>query len=171
MTFLAEVSNETVMASLEKTTVISTLDGVTTALVAFVLVGLIYPHVIKRRQHFFTIVGVVMAIIFFHALSLMLRAPGFTVFASLITGLLQIGGIGLAVMATGGLGAKELAGELSRSYEVMRRGEETKEVIIPINMPKKPGEDEPERVVYNIDTPPGPAKPAPPAGDQSIPLE
>src|SRR4051812_25279513 len=110
MTILAEVSNEAVTAALEKTSVIATLDGVTTALVAFVLVGLIYPHIINRRQHFFTIVGVVMAIIFFHALALMLRATGFTVFAGLITGLLQIAGIGLAVMSTGGLGARELAG-------------------------------------------------------------
>ncbi len=172
MTILADVSNETVVAALDKTAVVSTLDGVTTAMVAFVLVGLVYPRIIKKRQHFFAIVGVVMAIILFHALALMMRATGFTVFTGVLTGLLQIAGIGLAVMSTGGLGAKELAGELSRSYEVMRRGEETKEVIIPIGMNKKSDADAPvERVVYNIDTPPGPAgKPASP-GDQSIPLE
>ncbi len=172
MTILADVSNETVVAALDKTAIVSTLDGVTTALAAFVLVGLVYPHIIKRRQHFFTIVGVVMAIIFFHALALMVRATGFTVFTGVLTGLLQIAGIALAVMSSGGLGAKELAGEMSRSYEVIRRGEETKEVIIPLGMSKKSDADAPgERKVYNIDTPPGPASKPAPSGDQSIPLD
>jgi len=154
------------------TAVVSTLDGVTTALVAFVLVGLVYPTVIKKRQQFFMIVGAVMLIILLHALTLMVRSTGLTVFAGILTGLLQIAGIALAVMSTGGMEAKDLAGELSRSYEVMRRGEETKEVIIPIGGAAKADASEAERVVYTIDTPPGPAKTSqtPPA-DQSIPME
>ncbi len=153
------------------TAVVSTLDGVTTALFAFVLVGLIYPHIIKKQRQFYMIVGVVMIIIVLHALTLMLRATGFTVFTGILTGLLQIAGLGLAVMCTGGMAAKELAGELSKSYEVIRRGEDSKEVIIPLNMQKKAAAgEEPERVVYTIDTPPGPAK-APKPSDQSIPLD
>ena len=168
MYFLA--ADEPAKTVLDYTAVVSTLDGVTTALVVFVLAALIYPHIIEKRQQYFAIVAVVMAIILVHALTLMVRATGFTVFTGVLTGLLQIIGLALAVMSTGGLGAKDLAGELSRSYEVMRRGEETKEVIIPIGQPKKAADEEAGRVIYTIDTPPGPAKPASP-GDQSIPLD
>ncbi|CAN5432781.1 hypothetical protein BH10PLA1_BH10PLA1_05190 [soil metagenome] len=155
--------------------VISTLDGVTTALVAFVLVSLVYPHIIKKRREFFLIVAVVMLVILLHGLAMMIQSNGFTVLAGLLTGVLQIAGIGLAVMSTGGLGAKDLASELSKSYEVMRRGEETKEVIIPIggagavSAGGKTSSDDTGHVVYTIDTPPGPARPAP--SDSSIPLD
>lgn len=161
------------------TAVVSTLDGVTTALVAFVLVGLIFPHVIKKQREFYLIVAAVMVLVLVHALTLMIRSPGFTVFAGVLTGIVQMAGIAMSVMSTGGLGAKQLAGELSRSYEVMRRGEESKEVIIPLEGTRKK-QDEQERVVYTIDTPtpmptpgavkpPGPAKP--PTSDSPIPLD
>jgi len=149
--------------------VVSTLDGVTTALVAFVLAGLIFPHIIKKRREFFLIVAAVMLMIILHSLAMMIQSNAFTVLAGLGTALLQIGGIALAVMSTGGLGAKDLAGELSRSYEVMRRGDDTKEVIIPIGDANQPDEEEEGRVVYSIDTPPGPAKSKPSEGP--VPLD
>jgi hypothetical protein len=189
MFILAEVAfEEQVMTTLTRPAVLSTLDGVTTALVAFVLVGLVMPQVIKKPRQFYAIVAVVIGIILLHALNVMVQRAGFTVFAGVITGLLQALGIGLAVMCTGGLAARELAGELARSYEVMRRGSEEKEVIIPIEgqVPRKKPQEEPEHVIYTIDTPPGPAQPpgagqppgadqppgpAKPGGPASIPLE
>lgn len=177
---LAATLEEKVMTALNKPMVVSTLDGVTTALVAFVLVGLVWPHVIKKQREFYAIVAILIVIILFHALTVMLQSAGFTVFAGVITGLLQALGLGMAVMSTGGLGARQLAGEIGKTVEVMRRGSEEKEIIIPIEglqLKKKP-QEEPEHVVYTIDTPPGPANPAdppgpakPPPGSGSIPME
>ncbi len=177
MILLADVTiEERVATALNRPAVISTLDGVTTALVAFVLVGLIMPNIIRKRREFYAIVWMVIAIILFHTLTVMLQSAGFTVFAGVITGLLQAIGFGLAVMSTGGLKAKELGGELLKSYEVMRRGSEEKEVIIPLEgqQPRKKTDDS-ESVIYTIDTPPaegaGPPGPAkPPSGEGSIPM-
>ena len=47
-------------------------------------------------------------------------------------GVLQLIGLLMLVLCVGGLTAKELAGEMANAYEVMRRGETTKETIIPI---------------------------------------
>src|SRR5689334_21414280 len=133
MILLAEATfEERIASALSRPAVISTLDGVTTALVAFVLVGLVMPQVIKKRREFYAIVWIVIAITLFHTFMVMIQSSGFNVFAGAITGLLQAVGFGLAVMSTGGLGAKELGGELLKSYEVMRRGSEEKEVIIPL---------------------------------------
>jgi hypothetical protein len=178
MILLAETTiEERVATALHRPAIISTLDGVTTALVAFVLVGLVMPQIIKKRREFYAIVWMVIGIILLHTLTVMIQSAGFTVFAGVITGLLQAVGFGLAVMSTGGLGARELGGELLKSYEVMRRGSEEKEVIIPIEgqQPRKKAEES-EHVVYTIDTPtaeagpPGPAKPPPPSSG-SVPLE
>ena len=176
MIFLAETTIEDRIASyINRPVVVSTLDGVTTALVAFVLVGLVMPQIVKKPRQFYMIVAAVIAIILFHALTVMLQSSGFTVFAGVITGLLQAVGFGLAVMCTGGLKATELAGELARSYEVMRRGSEEKEVIIPIGgqQPGRKKDDESDAVIYTIDTPPGeaPGPAKPPPGSGSIPIE
>jgi hypothetical protein len=174
---LAQTGEEMIRTSLTRPVVVSTLDGVTTALVAFVLVGLVWPHIVKKQREFYAIVAIVIVIILFHALTVMLQSGGFTVFAGVITGLLQAIAFGLAVMSTGGLGAKQLAGEIGKSYEVMRRGSEEKEVIIPIEgmQPKKKPQEESDHVVFTIDTPPGPANPPgpakPPPGSGSIPME
>ncbi len=137
-----------------RTAVVSTLDGVTTALVAFVLVGLILPHIVKKPRQFYLIVAAIGLIIMFHMLMLMFQIPAFTVFAAIVIGVMQLAGIGLAVMCTGGLSARDLAGEMIKSYEVLRRGETEKEIIIPIGSGKAgTAAAEEDRVVYTIDTP------------------
>ena len=156
---------------------ISTLDGVTAAIVAFIFVCLIFPGLVKNRPQFYFALAAVLFIILLHTLSLMAMYPKFLVITGALTGLLQIMAILLLVLCVGGLTVRELAGDMARAYEVMRRGEDEKEVIIPI-AGRKDRDDSDRAPVYHIDTSELPQKspvhpPAqPPKPDNSsLPLE
>src|SRR5204863_6935226 len=106
------------------------MDGVTTAIVAFILACLIFPHVIKNKPQYYGAVACVLLIILFGALGVMIGG-GFTRFALVMMALLQIGAIFLLILSAGGLTVKDLAGELAGTFEVIRRGGE-KEIIVPL---------------------------------------
>jgi hypothetical protein len=132
------------------TAVVSTLDGVTTVLAAFVFFCMAFPDRVKNRPQFYAGFAAVGGIIIVHTLSLMFSAsPGLLTFSAVATGVLQLGGMVLFVLSVGGLTAKELASEMARSYEVIRRGETQKEVIIPIgDQARKPARPETAAKVY-----------------------
>ena len=102
------------------------------------------------------------------------------VFAVFI-GVLQIIAVLMLVLCAGGLTLKSMAGEMGRAYEVIRRGEEEKEVIIPLTgqkpKPRDYEDDDDAPVIHHINTPPAPPPSAPtppPSGGpdkSSIPLE
>jgi hypothetical protein len=151
---------------LHGTAVISTLDGVTTVLVAFLFVCLIFPSIVKNKTQYYAALAVVIVVLLLHTLQLMLnKSEGFIVPAGVFTGLLQIVALVLLVLSVGGLTARQLAGDMARAYEVIRRGETEKEVIIPIGGGGGAGragraaaaEDTP-RTVYHIDTPQTPGR-------------
>ncbi len=115
---------------LRGTAIVSTLDGVTTVLVAFLFVCLIIPSLVKNRPQYFAALAAIIGIIFLHTLSLAFTS--LTVPAGIFIGLLQIAALILLVLSVGGLTVKQLAGDMARAYEVLRRGETEKEIIIPI---------------------------------------
>jgi hypothetical protein len=178
---------ENAQLTLHGTAVISTLDGVTTVLVAFLFVCLIFPSLVKNRPQYYAALALVILVILLHTLTLMLnKAEGFIVPAGVFTGLFQIAALVLLVLSVGGLTARQLAGDMARAYEVMRRGESTKEVIIPIgdqsSRSRARADDETSRPVYHVDsgasapaasgqsTPPPPAQSSPGDRDEGIPL-
>ena len=118
--------------------VVPVMEGVTTAIVAFIFVCVIYPSLVKNKTQFYAGFVAALLIILLHSLSVMIRSEGFLVFAGAMTGLLQVAAMVLLFTSAGGLTVKELAGEFSRAYEVIRRGEEEKTVIVPLSgeMPK-----------------------------------
>jgi hypothetical protein len=117
----------------QNTVVVPEMEGVTTALVAFIFVCVIYPRLVKNKPQFYAALAAVILIILLHSLSAMLRdSAGFQVFAGAATGLLQAGAILLLFLSAGGITLKELSSDMARAYEVIRRGEEEKTVIIPI---------------------------------------
>jgi len=156
------------------TSVVSTLDGVTTVLSAFLFVCLVIPTLVKHRSQFYAALACVAGIILIHTLMLLFSA---FVFGPVIIGLLQLLALLLLVLCVGGLTVRELGDEMAKAYEVIRRGETEKEVIIPIS-DRPPAAvrskgDEPPRKVYKINTPPA-APAAPPVDDddedKGIPL-
>jgi hypothetical protein len=107
-------------------------DGVTTCLLAFLFACLILPSLVRNKTQYYAALAFVIAIVLLHALGLMIKTAGFQVFAGAMTGLLQAGAILLVVLCVGGLRIRELAGDLKDAYEVIRRGQQEKEVIIPL---------------------------------------
>ena len=155
------------------------MEGVTTAIVAFIFACVIFPHLVKNKTQFYGAFAAVIFIILLHSLNTMIGRVGFQVFAGAMTGLLQAAAIVLLFLAAGGITLRELGAEMSRAYEVIRRGEDEKTVIVPLSgempKPRKVGgataaasaardvDDEIDE--ERIDLPPSagwPAKPPPP---------
>jgi hypothetical protein len=137
-----------------------TLDGVTTALTVFIFVCLVLPTMVKHRSQFYAALACVAGIIAVHTLMVMFS---FVMFGGIIIGLLQLVGFLLLVLSVGGLTVRELAGDMAKTYEVIRRGETEKEVNIPIGdrppaavqqrAAARGKAQEAPRKVYKIDTP------------------
>lgn len=114
------------------------MEGVTTAIVAFIFACVIFPHLVKNKTQFYGAFAAVLFIILLHSLNTMIGSVGFQVFAGALTGILQVVAIVLLFLAAGGITLRELGAEMSRAYEVIRRGEDEKTVIVPLSgeMPK-----------------------------------
>jgi hypothetical protein len=134
--------------------VVTTLDGMTTVLAGFMFVCLVLPTMVKHRSQFYAALACVAGIILIHTLMLLFDI---TKFGSVAIGVLQLMALLLLVLCVGGLTVRELAGDMAKAYEVIRRGESEKEVIIPIGgnapVPRRGRGDEPPRKVYNINSP------------------
>jgi hypothetical protein len=146
------------------------MQGVTTALVGFTLVCMIWPHLIKNKTQFYAGFAMIVVIILLDGLAFTLHSDAFGKFAYLFTAVLQVAALFVMYLSAGGLSARELAGEMGHAYEVIRRGEEEKEIIIPITgeQPKKKAQPTTEPEPQRIDIPAPKNKPD---GNSSIPLE
>ena len=145
------------------------MNGVTTAIVAFILAALIFPRVIKNKPQYYGAVACVLLIILFGALNMMIGGR-FTTFAVVMMSLLQAGAIFLLILSAGGLTVKDLAGDLADTIEVVRRGGD-KEIIVPLRG-ETPGAGRAQREAtresaregtgrINLDMPAAPAAPPP----------
>jgi hypothetical protein len=165
------------------------MQGVTTAIVAFIFAGVIWPHVIKHRVQFYAALIVVCLIILFDSIGRMW--PSTNTALTAVNGLLQVVGIVMCVLSTG-MSMKDLSGEVFNTIEVVRRGGEKETIIVPLRgeHPKprgSAGAAGPGRIDLDRDIaaeeaaldaqesrPAPPASPAPPPPrpvDTSIPLE
>jgi hypothetical protein len=116
------------------------MQGVTTALVSFLLVCVVFPHLVKNRPQYYAAFFVVCLIIVMDALGMMLQShSAFVVFVYVICAFLQVLAMVLLFLSAGGITWRQLSGDMARAFEVIRRGEEEKEVIIPIGgqMPRQ----------------------------------
>ncbi len=156
------------------------MDGVTTALVAFILACVLFPHVVKNKpQHYGALVAVLLIIVF-GALGRIVGNDRFWTFVHVMTALLQIGALVLLILSAGGLTVRDLAGDLAETIEVVRRGGD-KEIIVPLKgeQPRRRADREAEvreRIDLDVGAPgpvPSPA-PAPEPrrdeDDRGIPL-
>ena len=137
--------------------IVSTLDGVTTVLVGFLFVCLVLPSMVRNRPQFYAAMACLLAVIAVHTLALVFgTSPSFALGMGVATGGLQLAAFLLLVLCVGGLTVKQLAGDMAKAYEVIRRGETKRETIIPIGDQagrRRPGESPP---VYRIDAPTAP---------------
>jgi hypothetical protein len=108
------------------------MNGVTTAIVAFIFVCLALPSLVKNKSQWYAALGISLLIILVDSFNHMVGSANFGVFCYVLTGFLQAAAILILVLACGGLTVKEMAGEVGQAYEVMRRGG-TREVIVPLS--------------------------------------
>ena len=165
------------------------MQGVTTAIVAFIFLCLVIPSLIKNKSQYYAAFIAVVAVIFLDAVAHVFpeSAQSIKAVCYVLAGFIQIIAVVMLFLATGGLTFRALSGDM---IEVLRRGEEEKEVIIPLSDEAKQkiraGQEESERrvkrdeqspKVFVIDdpaksppaNPPPPAKP--PAYTGPLPLE
>jgi hypothetical protein len=157
------------------------MDGITTAMVGFIFVCIIFPRLVKHTAQFYAAFGLIVVMMLLWSLAGIVGSDKFNQFARAVGGLLQVASLVLLVLATGGLSIGELAGEFKGAFDAIRRGpEDTKPVIVPLTgerpRPRSVDEDvEAARVVHTIETPPATpataAAPRRPEDSGAIPLE
>lgn len=143
------------------------MDGLTFAIVSFIFVCILFPRLVKNSPQFYIGVAAIVVMILFNSLATMIGSAGFARFVGGMNGLLLLISFVTLILATGGLSLKDFSGEFRNAFEVMRRGESEKEVIIPLSG-QKPA------VKRDEDVPPPPINLTPNARPQdsaSIPLE
>jgi hypothetical protein len=150
------------------------MEGVTTAIVAFIFLGLVLPSLVQNKNQYYVAFIAVIGIIFFEAVA-HIATGGLSAFFYMLTAVLQVIAVVMLFLATGGLTFRALRGDM---IEVLRRGEEEKEVIIPLSeqakqkiranqeeAARRPKKDAPEPKVFKIDdpapVPPPPREPPP----------
>jgi hypothetical protein len=140
------------------------IEGVTTAIVGFIFVCIAFPKLVKERRTFYMAVWGVLAMILLKALgSFFSPTSSFQLFVNGFLGLLQVFTLFAMLLATGGFSVGKLAGDL---IEVMRRGEEEKEYIVPLRSREKA---EAEQSAFRPpEVPPAPPRKSDPG---SIPME
>ena len=121
-----------ILRPMENPTIITT-DGITIAILSFLFACFVFPKTIKHRPQFYAAFFLTLGIILLATLRLMLwKSTGLYVVFGVLTGVCQMGAIVLLFLSSGGLTLGEFTDQLKGSYEVIRRGEEEKEVIVPI---------------------------------------
>lgn len=140
-------------------------------IVGFIFVCIIFPSLVKTKPQFYMAFGVTLIILTLNVVVRMAAAGGgFQNFVIILRDVLWIVDFILLVLATGGLSLHELSGELKGAYEVMRRGEDVKTVIVPLTgeMPKSREDAAAERAARAAQTPAVPKKQE---GDRTIPMD
>src|SRR5947207_1377254 len=140
----------------------------TLPLVSFLFVCLIFPKIVRNRPQFYISFGLLILILLFNILAQILAGGAFARFLLILNQILLLMTFILLVLCAGGLSLHELTGEVFRSFEVMRRGETEKTVIIPLTgqKPRQKEEAESPPPRENIESPPNP-----PDNSSSIPLD
>ena len=106
------------------------MHGVTTALVAFLLAGVIWPHIVKHKVQFYAALITILFIILLDGVAYTFFAePPRAVYG--INALLQVAALVLCILSSG-LSFRELGGEVYHTIDVVRRGGEKETIIVPL---------------------------------------
>jgi len=134
------------------------MDSVATAIIGFIFVCIVMPHIVKHRHQFYMALVLMLVAMFGTGAAMIIGNQGFRIFMSAVVIILEAMAVLLLVMAAGGLTARELAGNMVRAYEVMRRGETEKEIIIPTGPAPGGKKDEEERPPRQVIDEPRPGR-------------
>jgi hypothetical protein len=108
------------------------MEGVTTAIIAFIFVCVIYPHLVKNRPQFYGGFAAILLVILIQSIGKMVDPDKTRGAVAGITGLLQVASILLIYMSCGGLSVVDLLADVGKTIEVVRRGGEKETIIVPL---------------------------------------
>jgi hypothetical protein len=132
------------------------MEGVITAVVAFIFTCIVFPSLVKSRPQYYGALALILLAIFLDALGIALsdsKEPStFRTFVMIVDAILVICSIGLLMLATGGLSARDLAADIGKTIEVVRRGGEKETIIVP--MSERPLSEDEKVYVPRKRTPP-----------------
>lgn len=143
------------------------MEGVTTALVAFIFFCVIFPDRVRSRPQFYAALALVCLIILLQAAGASIGGK-FAVLIYFINAFLQVGAILLLFLAAGGITWRELADDMKGAFEVIRRGGEEKEVIIPLTGQQPPRREPDDSLRQRIDLTPPPGESPKPGGNEPL---
>jgi len=161
------------------------MNGVTTAIVAFIFLALAFHSLIKEKTQYYASLLCVILVILLDAMAH--AFVGMAGFAYFIGAILQIGAVIMLVLSTGGLTVRQFGREVSDVADAVMRGEKSSEVVVPLSAAalKKPDpaeqpsqrrvprDENDHPTVYTLGDPnaaaPAPRKPPAPTGP--LPLE
>ena len=134
------------------------MDGVTTALVSFIFVCIIFPRLVRNAPQFYAAFGMIVLMLLLGSIAGIFDSPGFWRFVRAVSGLLQLTALILLVISTGGLSINELAGEFKGAFDAIRQGPDAnKPVIVPLTgerpRPRADADDVPPPPVHTIQAP------------------
>jgi hypothetical protein len=119
------------------------MEGVTTVIVAFVFVCVIYPHLVKNRPQFHAAFAAILLVILIESSVKVFAAnpdkPPGVVYA--LSGLLQVASVVLMYFSCGGITIADLSADLGKTIEVVRRGGEKETIIVPLTGERPKGRD------------------------------
>jgi hypothetical protein len=108
------------------------MEGVTTAIVAFIFACLVWPDIVKNKAQFYSSIALVLLIVLFDAIGHMPdKESALPHVMYVLAAILQMLAILVLVMCVGGLSPRELAGEVSETIDTLRHGE-SKPVLVPL---------------------------------------
>ena len=159
------------------TATVTSLDGVTAVLTGFMFVCLVLPSMVRVKGQFYAGMACIAGVIVVHTGMLLFQSFTFVfTFGPVVIGLLQLMAFLLLVLSVGGVVPRDLGPDMAKAYEVIRRGETEKEIIIPmgdrppVGLGKKARGEEPPRKVYNINNPEPVIDPDDDTEDKGIPF-
>jgi len=113
------------------------MEGVTTAIVLFIFVGVTFPSLIKTKAQFYASLAAMVLVIFLDASAHVVHSDAYIAFAYFMNAMLQICAIVLLVLSAGGMTFGELKSELTEAAEAIRQGEEPREIVITLSPEEK----------------------------------
>ena len=96
------------------------MEGVTAAIVAFLLVCVVFPTIVKKKPHYyaaFTAIGLVILLSGFEAV---IQTGAFRALATFLIALLQVAALILLILAAGGLTWRQLRGDVTEAINTVR---------------------------------------------------
>ena len=105
------------------------MDGVTTAILLFVFTCVLFPRLIDNRPQYYAALAITLIVIVLLPLRLIFASQASVLLV--VIAVLQAVAVLLLFLSAGGLTVRGLTKDMAGAFEVIRRGETEKELIIP----------------------------------------